>query len=100
MGPILVFGHKHPDNDSVCSAVAYALLKNLVDPENTYVPARRGPMPRETAWVFERFGVATPERIDHVRTRVRDVMTPNPFTIGCAETMLAGRPFRAVSSLR
>jgi len=95
MGPILVFGHKNPDNDSVCSAVAYAHLKNLTDPENVYVPARLGPMPRESAWVFERFGVATPEEIGHVRTRVRDVMTPEPYTIGRAEPMLAaGRIMR------
>ena len=95
MGPILVFGHKNPDNDSVCSAVAYAHLKNLTDPGNVYVAARLGTMPRETEWVFEHFGVAAPEQIDHVRTRVRDVMTPDPVTIGQAEPMLAaGRIMR------
>ncbi len=95
MGPILVFGHKNPDNDSVVSAVAYAHLKNLTDPENVYVPARLGPAPRETAWVFERFGVELPEEISHVRTRVRDVMTPDPITIGAHEPMLiAGRVMR------
>ncbi len=78
MGPILVFGHKNPDNDSICSAVAYAHLKNITDSENVYVPARLGPVPRETLAVFERFGVAVPEEIAHVRTRVRDVMTPDP----------------------
>ena len=94
-GPILVFGHKNPDNDSVVSAVAYAHLKNLTDPENVYVPARLGPAPRETAWVFERFGVELPEEISHVRTRVRDVMTPDPVTIGANEPMLiAGRVMR------
>ena len=95
MGPILVFGHKNPDNDSVASAVAYAHLKNLTDTENVYVPARLGPAPRETAWVFERFGVEMPEEISHVRTRVRDVMTPDPVTIGATEPMLvAGRVMR------
>ncbi len=95
MGPILVFGHKNPDNDSVCSAVAYAHLKNLTDPENVYVPARLGPIPRETAWVFARFGVALPEEIPHVRTRVLDVMTSAPVTITAEEPMLvAGRVMR------
>ena len=46
MGPILVFGHRNPDNDSIFSAVAYAHLKNLTDSENVYVPARLGPVPR------------------------------------------------------
>ena len=95
MGPILVFGHKNPDNDSIASAVGYAHLKNMVDPENVYVPARLGPVPRETRWVFERFGIQLPEEIAHVRTRVRDVMTPEPVTITAEEPMLvAGRLMR------
>lgn len=95
MGPILVFGHKNPDNDSIASAVAYAHLKNLIDPDNVYVPARLGPVPEETAWVFERFGVDLPEEISHVHTRVRDVMTPDPVTISADEPMLvAGRLMR------
>ena len=95
MGPILVFGHKNPDNDSICSAVAYAHLKNLTDADNVYIPARLGPLPRETAWVFERFGVAIPPVIGHVRTRVLDVMTTDPVTITADEPMLvAGRSMR------
>lgn len=87
MGPVLVFGHRHPDNDSICSAVAYAHLKNLTDPESVYVPVRLGPVPRETAWVFARFGVELPEEIDHVRTRVRDVMTEEVVTVQGDNTM-------------
>ncbi|MDR3686008.1 MAG: putative manganese-dependent inorganic diphosphatase [Coriobacteriia bacterium] len=95
MGPILVFGHKNPDNDSISSAVAYAHLKNLVDPGNVYVPARLGPVPKETRWVFERFGVQLPEEIAHVRTRVRDVMTEGPIVVSAEEPMLvAGRLMR------
>ena len=95
MGPILVFGHKNPDNDSVVSAVAYAHLKNLTDADNTYVPARLGPAPRETAWVFERFGIEMPEEIAHVHTRVLDVMTHDPLTVHASEPMLAaGRVMR------
>jgi len=92
MGLVLVFGHKNPDNDSVCSAVAYAHLKNIVDAENVYVPARLGPAPPETEWVFSRFGVELPEEITHVHTRVRDVMTPDVVTVEAGRTMLdAGR---------
>jgi len=95
MGPILVFGHRHPDNDSIVSAVAYAHLKNLTDPENVYVPARLGPAPKESVWAFERFGVELPEEVVHVRTRVRDAMTPDPVTIGEDEPMVAaGRVMR------
>lgn len=92
MSSVLVFGHKNPDNDSICSAVAYAHLKNVTDPENEYAPARLGAVPAETKWTFERFGVDLPEEITHVHTRVQDVMTPSPVTISPDEPMLtAGR---------
>jgi len=95
MGPILVFGHKNPDNDSICSAVAYAHLKNLTDAENVYLPARLGPVPVETQWVFERFGVDLPDEVAHVFTRVRDVMTEDAVSISPDATMLdAGRLMR------
>jgi manganese-dependent inorganic pyrophosphatase len=89
MAQVLVFGHRNPDNDSVCSSVAYAHLKNLTDPANVYVPVRIGPMPPETTWVFERFGVAAPAEIPHVRTRVRDVMTTDVVTVAPSDTLLA-----------
>lgn len=94
MSTILVFGHRNPDNDSVVSAVAYAYLKNAVDPQNNYVPARLGPMPKETAWVFERYGIAMPRAIPHIHNRVRDVMTAPVISIEKGTTMLtAGRLF-------
>lgn len=95
MGPVLVFGHRNPDNDSVCSAVAYAHLKNLTDTESVYVAGRLGPVPPETEWVFARFGVEAPEKIEHVHTRVRDVMTADVVTVPADATMLdAGRLMR------
>ena len=60
MGPVLVFGHTNPDNDSICSAVAYAHLKNLTDPANVYVPARLGPLPAESAWPAAASGPGAP----------------------------------------
>ena len=95
MGPVLVFGHRNPDNDSICSAVAYAHLKNLTDADSVYVPARLGPVPPETSWVLDRFGVQEPERVEHVHARVRDVMTEDVVSISAEETMLeAGRLMR------
>ena len=62
--PIIVVGHKNPDNDSISSAVGYAYLKNELarraagegEPFQTYVPARLGPLPPESAWVLEESG--------------------------------------------
>lgn len=87
MGPVLVFGHTNPDNDSIMSAIAYAHLKNLTDPTNVYVPARLGPLPPESAWVLARFGVDVPLEIAHVRTRVRDVMTTDLLTVEPSDTL-------------
>ena len=75
MSTIYVFGHQNPDNDSVSSAVSYAYLKNRIDPDNTYVPARLGAMPKETAWVFGEYGIDTPVALPHVHNRVMDAMT-------------------------
>jgi len=95
MGPILVFGHRNPDNDSICSAVAYAHLKNVTDPAEVYLPARLGPVPPETAWVFERFGADLPDEIAHVRMRVRDAMTVDPVCVTPDDNLLrAGRAMR------
>ncbi len=102
MGPVLVFGHTNPDNDSICSAVAYAHLKNLTDPSSVYVPARLGAVPPESAWVLDRFGIEPPVFIPHVRTRVLDVMTTELLTVSRDDTLrsvgtlLAERGVRAL----
>lgn len=95
MGPILVFGHRNPDNDSISSAVGYAHLKNVTDPSRVYIPVRLGPVPKETAWAFERFGVELPGEIAHVHTRVRDVMTESVVALAPEQPILdAGRLMR------
>lgn len=63
MKPILVFGHKNPDNDSISAAYAYAALKNITDPGNRYLPVRLGPTPPDAAYTFERFGLNLPLEI-------------------------------------
>lgn len=101
--PIIVVGHKNPDNDSISAAVGYAYLKNELarrdteegEPVPVYVPARLGPLPPESAWVLERNGLPVPEIIGHVHARVSDVMTPNPISIPHDATLLeAGRLLR------
>lgn len=95
MRPILVFGHRNPDSDSICAAVAYAHLKNRIEPDHVYVPVRLGDMPAETRWLFDRFGVAVPECVEHVRLRVRDAMTEEVVTAGPDEQLIeVGRLMR------
>ena len=59
MSTVYVFGHKRPDNDSICAAVAAAYFLNMTETDgDEYIPARLGPIPRETVWAFERFGAS------------------------------------------
>ncbi len=57
---VYVVGHRNPDTDSVCSAIAYAHLRNSLGERNVR-PARAGDLDVETAFVLRRFGVPTPE---------------------------------------
>jgi manganese-dependent inorganic pyrophosphatase len=55
-----VIGHLNPDTDSVCSAIAYAYLKNQIDGTNTGYEARRaGAINRETAFVLNHLALTS-----------------------------------------
>lgn len=70
---VWVVGHKHPDTDSVCAAIAYANYKNALDGEMTYIPKRAGSLNAETVYVLNRFGVEAPELVTDVGTQMRDI---------------------------
>lgn len=70
--PILVIGHKNPDTDSICSAIAYANLKNQID-SNHYTPRRAGNINSETAFVLDYFKLPIPELVEDVNTQVMDI---------------------------
>ena len=75
---VFVIGHKNPDTDSICSAIAYAALKNKTD-DGVFVPKRAGEVNNETKYVLDFFAVETPEFIGHVGTQVKDVeIKPTP----------------------
>lgn len=59
-GGVYVIGHRHPDTDSVVSAIAYAHLKNALG-DSTVQPARAGELNRETRYALDRFSLPVPE---------------------------------------
>ena len=61
---ILVFGHKNPDTDTICSAVAYAELKGKLGKDVKAV--RLGEVNEETKFVLDYFKVEKPELIESV----------------------------------
>ena len=71
---VYVVGHKNPDTDSICSAIAYARLKNIIDEENKeYIPRRAGHLNEETRYVLDYFKVSTPRLLKDLRVQVKDV---------------------------
>lgn len=69
---VWIIGHKNPDADSICAAIAYAALKNQTDREH-YVPKRAGSMNGETQYVLDYFGVEAPEEVSDVGAQVKDI---------------------------
>lgn len=70
---IFVIGHKNPDTDSICSAIAYADIKNRTGQSKKYVPKRAGQLNEETQFVLNRFGVQPPAYLGNIGTQVKDM---------------------------
>lgn len=71
----MVIGHRNPDTDSICSAIAYAELKNKLSDraEVRYEPRRAGELNQETSYVLDRFNMPVPKLCTDVRAQVRDI---------------------------
>ena len=69
---VFVVGHMNPDTDSICSAIAYANLKEKITGEK-YTPKRAGQISPETEFVLNHFGIKTPGFISDVREQVKDM---------------------------
>lgn len=83
--PIYVIGHRNPDTDSICSAIAYAHMKRELGEAAT--AARAGKMSAETRYVLDYFGVEAPPIIDDLHPRARDIMQPAAVTIRPTDTL-------------
>ena len=78
---IWVVGHKNPDTDSICAAIAYANLKNKIEEQSrqtsdcktSYIAKRAGAVNAETTYVLKYFGVEAPEFISDVGMQIKDI---------------------------
>ncbi len=71
MGQNLIFGHKKPDTDSVCAAIALALLKNkLGEASEPYI---LGNINKETEFVLNYFNIEVPQILDNVKIQIKDL---------------------------
>lgn len=96
--PVLIVGHKNPDNDSIAGAVGFAYYKNEMmkrelaqnpDAEEfEYVPCRLGPLPDESEAILGEYGLEAPQLISHVYARVQDIMSTPVISLPATATLL------------
>ncbi|RKD25118.1 manganese-dependent inorganic pyrophosphatase [Ammoniphilus oxalaticus] len=72
MEKTLIFGHKNPDSDSICSALVYADLKTKLG--DKVEPIRLGGVNKETEFVLNHFEVEAPRLVEKVATEARNVI--------------------------
>ena len=72
MEKVLVFGHKNPDTDSICSAIAYANLKSELGVNAE--PVRLGEINSETKYALEYFQVNVPRLVEKVAQETKQVI--------------------------
>jgi len=80
MSEILVIGHRNPDTDAICSAIAYADFKQRIGMRNV-VAARCGELNDRIEFVLRTFGLPAPRFVTDVAPRVRDVMQSNVLSV-------------------
>jgi manganese-dependent inorganic pyrophosphatase len=90
MSPTYVVGHRNPDADAICSAIAYAAFKEARG-ERGYIAARCGNSNARIDTILARFHQPLPHYLSDVSPRVHDLMTPGvisvPENATCAEAL-------------
>ncbi|HMK56921.1 MAG TPA: putative manganese-dependent inorganic diphosphatase [Dissulfurispiraceae bacterium] len=78
---VYVIGHKNPDTDSTCSAIAYSHFKNLTDKRFLFTPGRAGKLNEETRFILDRFSVPMPNEIESLAPAVSDLDMKKPVCV-------------------
>lgn len=79
MSVIYVFGHKRPDSDSICSALAYAELKKALGIDA--VAMKLGELNNETRFILKYFNLEEPETLYTIKTQVSDLDIDEAATV-------------------
>jgi inorganic pyrophosphatase/exopolyphosphatase len=83
--PIYVLGHRNPDTDSICSAIAYAFLKKALG--QNAVPARAGKINPETRYILNYFKVPDPILVHDLYPSLDDVTLLEPPVVKPQDTL-------------
>ncbi len=69
---VYITGHRNPDSDSICAAIAYSEFKNKTQRINA-IPIRLGEVSRETQFILDYFGVEPPQLVQTVKPQIMDL---------------------------
>ncbi|NBN95375.1 MAG: CBS domain-containing protein, partial [Verrucomicrobia bacterium] len=83
--PTYIIGHKNPDADAICSALAYAAFKEASG-QPGFKPARCGNSNARIDAILNRFGASLPEFVGDVIPRIEDIMHRDPFKVSVDDT--------------
>lgn len=83
--PVYITGHKHPDTDSVVSAIAYALFKRMKGMKA--VACRLGELSNETKYLLKRFGYDEPVLLEDARKTLSEIDLDPPEAIPAGLTV-------------
>ncbi|MDO4466583.1 MAG: putative manganese-dependent inorganic diphosphatase [Bacillota bacterium] len=86
MEPVYIIGHKNPDTDSVCSAIALAELKQKLG-ENA-IPARLGHLNGETQFILDKLGVSKPLYLTTAKSTIEELDCDDPCILPVGTTTL------------
>lgn len=84
---VYITGHRNPDMDTLCSAMGYATLKNLIDPKTTYIPIRCSQLRESTKRLLSLLGTEGPEYRKDVYPKVSDVMITSGPKVDATESL-------------
>lgn len=83
---IYITGHRHPDTDSIVSAIAYAQFKERKGIHA--LPCRLGEINAETRYLLDRFNVEEPMLFEDARATLDEIDIDEPVTISPMTTMM------------
>ena len=85
MTNILIFGHKNPDTDSICSSIA---MSNLRKQQGfNAIPCRLGEINKETKFVLDKLGVKSPKLLKTVSAQITDLNYVEKSTISTEDSI-------------
>ncbi|MGL6024240.1 MAG: putative manganese-dependent inorganic diphosphatase, partial [Cetobacterium sp.] len=85
MEPTLIFGHKNPDTDSICSAISLARLKELKG--ESALACRLGNISKETEFVLNSFNIDAPKLLSTVSAQISDLTSVEKRTVNHKDSL-------------